>query len=77
MNNQDRFSPRKVVVVIFYDKNLNLLVEDRSKNSKVGEKYGFFGGGIEEGETSEQAIKRELIEELNYSPKVLDYWGIY
>ena len=50
--------PREVVIVFFYDKNLNLLVQRRRSHSKVGEKYGFFGGGIEEGESAEQALRR-------------------
>ncbi len=69
--------PRNVVVVLFYDKELNLLVENRRKNSKVGEEFGFFGGGVEQSETSEQALRRELEEELGYSPKELEYWGRY
>ena len=68
---------RVVSVVLFYDQNLNILLQDRRSYSKFGEKYGFWGGGIAEGESPEQAIKRELIEELNYSPKEITYWGHY
>ncbi len=73
----DKLFPRKVVVVLFYDKNLNLLVQKRNSHSKVGENYGFFGGGIEEGESPEVALRRELAEELNYKPVELKYWGKY
>ncbi len=75
--NVGRLFPKKVVILIFYDKNLNILVQKRKSHSKVGETYGFFGGGIEEGETSEQALRRELKEELNYNSKILEYWGKY
>jgi 8-oxo-dGTP pyrophosphatase MutT (NUDIX family) len=68
---------RKVAIVIFYDRDLNILVQERGKHSKQGEKYGFWGGGIEEGETPEQAVKREILEELNYHLKEIKYWGPY
>lgn len=33
--------------------------------------WGFFGGSIDVGETPEATARRELLEELNYSPEVL------
>ena len=55
---------RKVSTIIFYD-DKKILIQDRRKISKWGEEYGFFGGKIEEGETPEEALKREMKEELN------------
>jgi HAD superfamily hydrolase (TIGR01509 family) len=52
-------------LVIFYDKNGNTLIQDRRKISKWGEEYGIFGGKLREGETPEQALNRELIEEIS------------
>lgn len=66
---------RVVAVIIFYDDELNVFLQDHGTHSKLGEKYGFWGGGIEEGETSEQALMRELGEELNYVPLEINYWG--
>jgi 8-oxo-dGTP diphosphatase len=56
---------RSVAIVLFYDKEGNALVQDRRKISKWGEEFGFFGGAIEKGETPEQALVREIKEELD------------
>src|SRR3990172_3386774 len=77
VHGDNKLFPRKIAIVIFYDKEFNFLVQLRKGHSKVGEKYGFFGGGIEDGETAEKAVRRELREELQYSPKELKYRGVY
>ncbi|MBN1162406.1 NUDIX domain-containing protein [Patescibacteria group bacterium] len=65
---------RDVAVVIFYDENGNVGVQHRESYSKAGEKYGLWGGRKEDGETPEEAMKREMQEELNYVPKQLEFW---
>lgn len=63
---------RSVVLALFTDGE-HVVVQERGRYSKVGEKYGFIGGGMEEGETKEEAIKRELQEELGFVPEKLEY----
>jgi mutator protein MutT len=65
---------RTVSICIFYDKETkNIIIQERDNHSKVGETYGFWGGGVEKGETKEQALYRELNEELGYKPKQVQY----
>ena len=56
---------RKVSTLMLYDKDSKVLLQHRSKNAKRLPNYwGAFGGGIEEGETPEEALRRELLEEI-------------
>lgn len=60
---------RKVAIILFYDNKGNILIQNRKKHSKHGEEYGFFGGKIEGNENPEQALKREIKEELGIEIK--------
>lgn len=62
---------RKVAAIIFYDDKRRVLIQDRRDISKWGEEWGYFGGAIEDDETIEQALKREVKEELDYN--LIDY----
>lgn len=57
---------RRVALAIFYTNDKRILLQNRESMSRFGEKWGFFGGGIEKGETPEEALKREIKEELSY-----------
>lgn len=39
--------------------------------------WAFFGGHLETGEAPEEAIQRELLEEIGYQPPTLTKFGIY
>jgi 8-oxo-dGTP pyrophosphatase MutT (NUDIX family) len=39
--------------------------------------WAFFGGHLEPGEAPEEAMQRELLEEIGYQPPVLEKFGIY
>lgn len=64
----------KCAGVIFVDDNNKILLEDRRKISKHGEDWSFFGGSIEEGETIEEALVREVKEELGYILKDYNFF---
>ena len=66
---------RNVALIIFYDKNKRILLQDRRGISRFGEEWGFFGGGIEKGESAEQAVIRETKEELDFDLKEYKYIG--
>ena len=68
---------RNVVVVVFYDQKGNIVAQKRNSISKIGEKYGLWGGQIELGETPKQAVERELQEEIGFVPEKLDFWCNY
>ena len=56
---------KKVALILPYNDELEILFQNRKNITKPGNKdYGFFGGHLEEGETIEQALAREIKEEL-------------
>lgn len=65
---------REVSVAIFYNKENKILLQNREGISKWGEEWAFFGGGIEENETPEQALIREIEEELTYKVKEFSFF---
>jgi 8-oxo-dGTP diphosphatase len=59
---------RHVAVLILYDGAGRILLQHRTMDAPTFPGYwAFFGGGIEQGESPEQAVKRESLEELGYA----------
>lgn len=57
-----------VVILIPFDSQRRILLQQRTDDAPyMPGMWGFFGGGIEKGETPEEAVKREALEELNFS----------
>jgi 8-oxo-dGTP pyrophosphatase MutT (NUDIX family) len=65
---------RTVAIAIFYDTQGRILLQERDR-PKYGEEWGIFGGGMEAGETKEQALRREIKEELDYDIEEYEYIG--
>ncbi|MDO8590268.1 MAG: NUDIX domain-containing protein [bacterium] len=58
---------RNISVLALYNKDKEILLQHRDEDAKRLPNYwGFFGGGIEKGETPEAALEREIFEELEY-----------
>src|SRR5882672_6158392 len=58
---------KNVSVLILYSNERKILLQHRTKDAPTFPDYwAFFGGGVEEGESAEQAVKRESLEELGY-----------
>jgi membrane protein DedA with SNARE-associated domain len=56
---------KEVSVLAIFNKKWQLLLQDRKTMSKANEMWWFFGWKVEEWETSQEALLREIEEELN------------
>jgi ADP-ribose pyrophosphatase len=65
---------RLVAKAVIYKNNLFLLqLRDNDNSISYPNKWSFFGGELDKGENFEVALKRELTEELNFSPEKYHY----
>lgn len=67
-------------LIIPFNSNGEILIQDRSNMKKqVNMPWGYFGGGIEEGENSQDAVIRESKEELgiDIDPVSLEFIGLF
>jgi 8-oxo-dGTP pyrophosphatase MutT (NUDIX family) len=69
-------NPKEVVVILPYVQDKVLMqLRDMKKGINFPGCWGFFGGSIDDGETPEEASKRELLEEIGYKPAVMYKMG--
>ena len=59
-----------VAALIFFEDKVLCVQRPKNKLPYISEKFEFPGGKVEEGETKEEALQRELLEELNLSTKI-------
>lgn len=61
-----------VAAILIYNDLILCAQRDKSPLKYISNKFEFPGGKIEHGETKKEALKRELIEELNIEPIIHD-----
>lgn len=63
-----------VAGIVFYRDQVLCVQRPKNKLHYISEKFEFPGGKIEEGETKEEALHRELLEELNLSTTIKSFY---
>jgi 8-oxo-dGTP diphosphatase len=59
-----------VAAIIYFGNEILCVQRPENKLPYISKKFEFPGGKIENGETKEEALKRELLEELNISANI-------
>lgn len=62
-------------LIVFEEKLLLHLRDDKHPDPNLRSKWGLIGGIIEKGENPETAVRREIKEESNLEPKMIRYLG--
>ena len=61
-----------VAAIIYFQEEIFCVQRPENKLSYISKKFEFPGGKIEVGESKLEALKRELVEELNFVPNKID-----
>ena len=67
----------RVVMGLLFEQDGRILIAKRNKTKRYGGLWEFPGGKIEAGETVEQALRREILEELDAPIKVGEIFPAY
>ena len=69
---------KRYVLFVLRDNEGRILLQKRDNRApKYPGMWGFFGGSIEEGESPEQALRREALEELSLKNVKFRFFGRY
>jgi 8-oxo-dGTP diphosphatase len=63
-----------VAAIIYYGDEILCVQRPENKYSYISKKFEFPGGKIEDGETKQEALKREILEELGINLSVCDFF---
>jgi 8-oxo-dGTP diphosphatase len=69
-------SPKLVVAALAVDSSGRILITRRRPDQPLPEQWEFPGGKIEPGESPEEALARELWEEIGVRPSVGPIWDV-
>lgn len=68
---------RVAIAILHQDGKFLLQLRDDIPGIFYPGHWALFGGHIESGESSDTAIRRELLEEIGYAPATLTQFGLY
>ena len=68
---------RVAIAILYQDDKFLMQLRDDIPNIVYPGHWGLFGGHLEPGETPDVAVKRELLEEISYTPPNLLEFGCY
>ncbi len=68
---------RVAIAILYQDDKFLMQLRDDIPNIVYPGHWGLFGGHLESGETPDIAVKRELLEEIGYTPPNLLEFGCY
>ena len=66
---------RSVGVALIFNKQMKILIGRRASNVPYTGSWEFPGGKLEQGETPQEALERELMEELNVKSTVNEFFS--